>query len=651
MIVNLENINKFYNGNHILKNVNLTIENNDRIGLIGINGCGKSTLLRILTGKELPDKMNVDNTRISVTNGATIGFLEQNSGLDKNNTIIEEMKTAFEELLGISEKMRRLEKEMSMETSHDTEHYHDISTEYSRLTAFFEANEGYLIDVKIKTVLNGMGFDQSRYDRIINTLSGGEKTRLALSKLLLQNPGLLILDEPTNHLDFKTIMWLEDYLQSYKGALLIVSHDRYFLDKLATSIAEIEQGKLTRYKGNYSAFVKNKEMAVVRQQKEYEMQQIQIAKLQEYVDKNMARASTAKSAKSRLNTLEKIELVDKPLSAPKEAHLKFEYDIVPPKDVLTVENLELVVGKGDSMKRLAENISFEVKRGEKVALVGSNGAGKSSLLKVIQKIIPYSKGYIEWTKNIKISYFEQENAQLNLNNTVIEEIHSRFKHMTEQEIRSVLGLVRLTGENVFKKVGIINGGERAKLCFAIIMLERSNVLIFDEPTNHLDLATKEVLERALSEFDGTLIFVSHDRYLLNKISSRIIEISPDKIESFECGFESYMETKKARDFEIQQQEDLQKQEQQKALAAEKNVKTYRNKEQRSADAQRKKRIKELEVDIDNLQTQISAIEEDMTKPEIFSDYQLMNEKCMAVAELKSVMADETDEWLMLCEEE
>ena len=651
MIVNLENINKFYNGNHVLKDINLTIENNDRIGLIGINGCGKSTLLRILTGKELPDNINPNHAVISVTNDVSMGFLEQNSGLDKSNTIIEEMKTSFEKLLEASATMHELEEQMALQVSHDTEEYHNISSEYSRLSAYFEANEGYLIDVKIKTVLNGMGFDQARYDSIISTLSGGEKTRLALSKLLLQNPGLLILDEPTNHLDFKTIMWLEDYLQSYKGALLIVSHDRYFLDKLATSITEIEQGRLVRYKGNYSAFVKIKEMAVVRQQKEYDMQQSQIAKLQEYVDKNIVRASTSKSAKSRLNTLEKLELVEKPLTAAKEAKLNFEYDVIPPKDVLSVKNIDLIVGKGESKKLLCDSISFEIKRSEKVALVGANGAGKSSLLKSILNKIPHSKGTIEWTKNIKISYFEQENAQLNPNNTVIEELHGRFRSMTEKEVRTALGSVRLTGENVFKKVGVISGGERAKLCFAIIMLERSNVLILDEPTNHLDLSTKEVLEQALSEFDGTLIFVSHDRYLLNRIATRIIEITKDGIESFDCGFAEYMEQNKVRELEIQQREDIQKQEIQKAQVAEKNVKIYRSKEQRSLDVQRKQRIKELELSIDNLQAQIFSLEEEMTKEEVFSDYQLMNEKCMAVSELKNKMSDEADEWLMLCEDE
>ena len=376
MIVSIENISKYYNGNLVLDNVSLTVENNDRIGIIGRNGCGKSTLLRILTGLELPDRES-ETGSVSVSGGASIGFLQQNSGLDNGNTIIEEMKSVFSKLLDAQKKMS--------ETSDES-----ITAEYTKLTSWFEANDGYLIDVKIKTVLNGMGFPQETYDKVISTLSGGEKTRLALSKLLLENPNLLILDEPTNHLDFATVMWLEDYLRSYKGALLIVSHDRYFLDRLCTSIAEIEFGKLTRYKGNYSAFVKLKEAAVIRQQKEYDMQQAEIRKLQDYVDRNLVRATTSSSAKSKRNALERMELIEKPREDTKKIKLDFEYDIVPPLDVLNVSNVDLTVENGE--KTLCENVSFTVRRGERVAFVGTNGAGKSTLLKVIQNKLPHRKG-------------------------------------------------------------------------------------------------------------------------------------------------------------------------------------------------------------------------------------------------------------------
>ena len=641
MIADLKKINKYYNGNHILKDVDFTVEDNDRIGLIGKNGCGKSTLLRILTGIEVPDKNPTDDGAVSITKSASIGFLQQNSGLDKTNTIILEMKSAFARLYSVYDEMKTLEQAMAAEISHESEEFNDISSEYARLSAYFEANEGYLIDVKIKTVLNGMGFAPERYDTVISALSGGEKTRLAIAKLLLENPNLLILDEPTNHLDFRTVQWLEDYLKDYKGALLIVSHDRYFLDRLVTSVAEIESGRLIRYKGNYTAFVKQKEMAVTRQLKEYELQQEKIAHMQEYVDKNLVRASTSKSAKSRIKALEHMELIEKPVLSEKEASMKFEYEIIPPKDVLTVEGVELAVGA--ERKVLCENVSFEIKRGEKTAIVGPNGIGKSTLLKVIQNKLPHLRGRIDWTKNIKISYFEQENAQLNLNNTVVEEIHGRYRFITEQEVRSILGRVRLTGENVFKKVSVISGGERAKLCFAIMMLERGNVLILDEPTNHLDLSSKEVLEKALDEYDGTVIFVSHDRYLLNRISTNIIEITENGTETFNCGFQEYMDIKKERELH-----ESQKIQENKQKSLEKTAKTYRNKEQRSIDAQRKKRIKELEESIHQAEIEAAQLQEEMTLPEIYGDYQVMNEKCKEAENLKSFISDLTDEWMILC---
>ncbi len=636
MIVSIENISKYYNGNLVLDNVSLTVENNDRIGIIGRNGCGKSTLLRILTGLELPDRES-ETGSVSVSGGASIGFLQQNSGLDNGNTIIEEMKSVFSKLLDAQKKMSELEKKMS-ETNDES-----ITAEYTKLTSWFEANDGYLIDVKIKTVLNGMGFPQETYDKVISTLSGGEKTRLALSKLLLENPNLLILDEPTNHLDFATVMWLEDYLRSYKGALLIVSHDRYFLDRLCTSIAEIEFGKLTRYKGNYSAFVKLKEAAVIRQQKEYDMQQAEIRKLQDYVDRNLVRATTSSSAKSKRNALERMELIEKPREDTKKIKLDFEYDIVPPLDVLNVSNVDLTVGNGE--KTLCENVSFTVRRGERVAFVGTNGAGKSTLLKVIQNKLPHRKGFIEWAKNTKISYFDQENAQLDMNTTVIDELHKRHRSMTEQEVRSALGRVRLTGENVFKKVGVISGGERAKLCFAIMIEERGNILILDEPTNHLDLVSKEELEDALSNFDQTILFVSHDRYLLNKLATRIIEIKDNSIEDFNCGFEEYLDIVRER----QASEERSRESEKQKKAQEKAQKVYRTKEQRSADAAKKLKIKETEQLIIDAEDEISRLEAEIADPEVAKDYVLLDEKCKALENKKEELSELELLWLELNE--
>lgn len=652
MVISLENISKFYNGNQILKNISLTIEDSDRIGLIGINGCGKSTLLKIITGREEPETQPEPNIpHIALTKGTTIGFLEQNSGLDRSSTIIEEMRSVFSDLLETAERLRELEALMAEPNAHsDEKRFAEISAEYDRKTAYFEANDGYLINVNITKVLNGMGFPAEMYDRVISTLSGGEKTRLALAKLLLENPKLLILDEPTNHLDFGTIMWLEDYLQDYKGALLIVSHDRYFLDKLTTSICEIERGILKRYKGNYSTFAVQKQADVTRQLKEYEAQQEEIAKLQDFVDKNLVRASTSNMAKSRIKKLEAMEIIEKPVLYEKSAKIKFEYDIMPPIDLLTVKNIDISVGSGTDRKTLADSVSFEVKRGEKLGIIGSNGIGKSTLLKIIQRKLPCSHGIIEWTKNVKISYFDQENAQLDMNKTVMDEVHSRYRTMSDREIRSLLGCVRLVGENVFKRVGVISGGERAKLCFAIMMLERGNVLILDEPTNHLDIDTKEVLEQALCEFDGTIIFVSHDRYLLNKLATRIIEITGNSIESYNGGFDDYIAVKREKEAAEQQLIDREKQEKAKQAAEEKNVKAYRSKEQRAADAKKRARVKELENEIARLEGEMSVIQQELAAPDVCADYQLMQEKCGALEDMKRLCSEYEEEWLALSEE-
>lgn len=652
MVISLENISKFYNGNQILKNISLTIEDSDRIGLIGINGCGKSTLLKIITGREDPETQPEPNIpHIALTKGTTVGFLEQNSGLDRSSTIIEEMRSVFSDLLETAERLRDLETLMAEPDAHnDEKRFAEISAEYDRKTAYFESNDGYLINVNITKVLNGMGFPAEMYDRVISTLSGGEKTRLALAKLLLENPKLLILDEPTNHLDFGTIMWLEDYLQDYKGALLIVSHDRYFLDKLTTSTCEIERGVLKRYKGNYSTFAVQKQADVARQLKEYEAQQEEIAKLQDFVDRNLVRASTSNMAKSRIKKLEAMEIIEKPVLYEKSAKIKFEYDIVPPIDLLTVKNIDISVGSGADRKTLADSVSFEVKRGEKLGIIGSNGIGKSTLLKIIQRKLPCSHGIIEWTKNVKISYFDQENAQLDMNKTVMDEVHSRYRTMSDREIRSLLGCVRLVGENVFKQVGVISGGERAKLCFAIMMLERGNVLILDEPTNHLDIDTKEVLEQALCEFDGTIIFVSHDRYLLNKLATRIIEITENSIESYSGGFDDYIAVKREREAAEQLLLDREKQEKAKQAAEEKNVKAYRSKEQRAADAKKRNRVKELENEIARLEDEMSVIQQELADPEVCADYQLMQEKCGSLEDMKRLCSEYEEEWLALSEE-
>ena len=626
MLASLTNINKFYNGNQVLKNVSLTIDESDKIGLVGNNGCGKSTLLKILTGSVDPDRFTEKDGIVSFAAKTTVGYLEQMGGLDSESTVIAEMRSVFEPIHKAIERLREIELEIEMGDD-------SAADEYQRLTSWVEASDGYNTDVKIRTVLNGMGFSGDELERIVSGFSGGEKTRLCIAKLLLEEPNLLILDEPTNHLDFKTIMWLEDYLRSYRGAVLIVSHDRYFLDRLCSSICEIERGVLTRYKGNYSAFVRQREENNARREKEYEQQQKQIAQLEDYVAKNLVRASTTKMAQSRRKQLEKMERIERPAHEAKSAKIRFTYAVEPPIDVLKVKGVDISVGEGHARKTLVDEVSFDVRRGEKIGIIGDNGIGKSTLLRIIQEKLPH-KGIVRWNSNVKISYFEQESTNLNRELTVMEELHSRYPSLSELEVRSLLAQVRLVGENVFKETGVISGGERAKLCFAIMMQEHGNVLILDEPTNHLDLSTKEAIEEALEEYTGTIIFVSHDRYLLSKIADRLIELTDGGYRCHNFGFEKYLDVLREEQSEQKRAADEEKRQRAAEAAKEKSEKNYRSKQQRSADAARKNEMRRLEKEIDELQAKIDALTEEIGREEVYSDYELMNAKCAEIDELK-----------------
>ncbi|MBQ9898070.1 MAG: ABC-F family ATP-binding cassette domain-containing protein [Ruminococcus sp.] len=639
MLASLTNINKFYNGTQVLDSVSLTIDESDRIGLVGNNGCGKSTLLKILTGSVEPDRFTERDGIISLAAKTTIGYLEQMGGLDSESTVIDEMRSVFAPMTRAIERLREIELEIELGDS-----FH--ADEYQQLSSWLEANDGYNTDVKIRMVLRGMGFTDEELKRTVSGFSGGEKTRLCISKLLLEEPNLLILDEPTNHLDFKTIMWLEDYLRTYKGAVLIVSHDRFFLDRLCTSICEIERGTLTRYRGNYTAFVRQREENDARRRKEYDMQQKQIAKLEDYVAKNLVRASTTKMAQSKRKQLEKMERIEKPTHDTKFAKISFTYAVEPPLDVLKVKDIDISVGEGSSRKTLVENVSFDVRRGEKIGIIGDNGIGKSTLLRIIQEKLPH-KGTVRWNSNIKISYFEQESANLNRELTVMEELHSRCPSMSELEVRSLLAQVRLVGENVFKETGVISGGERAKLCFAIMMQEHGNVLILDEPTNHLDLSSKEAIEEALSEYTGTVIFVSHDRYLLSRIADRLIELTDGGCRLHDYGFNKYLDVLRDEQAEEKRAADAEKFAKAAEAAKDKAAKSYRSKQQRSADAARKNEMRRLENEIDEMQKQIDALTEEISREEVYSDYELMSAKCAEIDSLKQRIDDDFEKLIEL----
>ena len=638
MLLSCTGIHKFYQDNHVLRSVSLTVENQDRIGLVGDNGCGKSTLLRILTEQELPDAYEHDEPAIARATNLRIGYLAQNAGLDGSKTVLEEMNDAFSHLREAQTEMQALEAKMeSGLTDEETD-------EYARLSAYFEINDGYTTDVRIRTVLYGMGFGEETLSRTVSGFSGGEKTRLALCKLLLEAPDLLILDEPTNHLDFQTVGWLEDYLRSWRGALLIVSHDRFFLDRLCTSICELERGELTRYKGNYTAFTKLRAESRERQQKEYEAQQREIAKLEDYVARNKVRASTAKSAKSREKQLEKMERIERPYAAAKTARLSFTYSVTPPIDLLEVKNIDLTVGKGTQQKTLMDGISFTVRRGDKIGIIGENGAGKSTLLKVLRNILPH-KGLVRWAAGTRLGCFEQESESLNPYATVFDELHDRYPVLSDFEVRSLLGQVRLTGENVFKETGVISGGERAKLCFAILMMEHGNVLLLDEPTNHLDLATKEILEQALSDFDGTILFVSHDRYLLERIADQLFVLENGALTPFKGKFSAYQE--QIRRKTEQEQAAAAEEKQRKAADAQKTA--YRSKEQRAQEAKRRAEQKRMEQEMDSLQREQDSLQASLQDGKVAGDYEKMTAVCNRLEEIRQKQ-DELLEALILLEE-
>lgn len=638
MVLTIKDVSKSFGERLILEQVGLTVEQRDRIGLIGANGTGKSTLLNLIVGELSPDSGD-----IFIEKGIRIGYLRQNTGLDRDGSIYGEMLRVFEPLKQMEEQLRQLERQIALCQPEDAE-YARLTEEYGRLSTEFETREGYQIDVKIKTVLTGMGFSDKAYSTRISTLSGGEKTRLALARLLLEEPELLILDEPTNHLDFTTLLWLEDYLSEYRGALLVVSHDRYFLDKMVSKIWEVSRCRVDAYPGNYTKFKQLKAERIARQKKEYEQQQNKIASMMEYVEKNIVRASTSNRAKSRLHQLEHLERVEAPLEYEKTPHFSFTFDRASGRDVLFAENVVLRVGREE--KVLCGPVSLEVKRGEKIALIGRNGIGKSTMLKTLLGLNPESSGDIFWGKGVTTSFYEQENQNLNFDNTVLEELWSRFPNLPEFKVRSILGQMLITGENVYKPVSVISGGERARLSFAVMVTEHSNTLLFDEPTNHLDLASKEALEKALREFEGTLIFVSHDRYLLNTVPTRIVEMTENGIESYDGGFDAYLEQSRLRTAQSEPQPARSEPGETKPGAQA----YHRSRQQRAQQAKRRARIAELERWMEEREAEATGLEQEIADPALAADYEALAEKCARLEEAKREADAYMEEWLALQED-
>lgn len=592
MLISVDNVTFDYGGNLIFKDVSFSINEGDRIALIGANGEGKTTLIKVILSQLEPS-----DGEVFKKSGIKIGYLEQNGGFESGNTVYGEMKLVFREEFSAVEKLNSLSKELS-EADYQSKEYEILSAKLESLNKYISANDCFNAEVKIKTVLNGLGF-ADMYERVIDGLSGGEKTRLKLAKLLLEQPELLILDEPTNHLDIASLFWLEEYLQTFKGAIFVVSHDRYFLDRIVSSVVELENKSVLLFKGNYSKYKVLKCAYVERRQKEYEAQVEEIKKLQDYVARNIVRATTAKSAQSRVNRLEKMEVLEKPYLPPKPPVFGFEYDEKPYENVLEIKNFNLERGG----KRLISNGNLSLKRGKKLALTGANGTGKSSLLKEIVS----GNSEISLGRFVKIAYYDQEFATLGGENTVLEEVWGRRTGLTQTEVRAALARSGLFAEDIDKKVKMLSGGEKAKLALCVLELERGNLLILDEPTNHLDLPAREALETALINFDGTLIFVSHDRYFISAVATAVAEISNCSINYFDGGYKEYTEF-----INNNKDEPVKK-------SSEKD-KGYRSKKERAEAENRKAEIKRIEEEISKAEEEEALINKQLQDPVILADY-------------------------------
>ncbi|EAG7041350.1 ABC-F family ATP-binding cassette domain-containing protein, partial [Listeria monocytogenes] len=534
ILLQVQQISKFFGAEVILDNIKLEVKTGDRIALVGRNGAGKSTLLKIIAGK-----MSYDGGTISKPKSVEIGYLAQNTGLESSKTIWDEMLSVFDSLRRMEADLRKMELRLGEpELYNDPEKYQALMTDYDTLQHTFKESGGYTYEAEIRSVLNGLRFYPEDYEVEIASLSGGQKTRLALAKLLLAKQDILVLDEPTNHLDIETLAWLETYLQNYHGSLLIVSHDRYFLDKVVNQVYEISRTKIDHYKGNYSSFVNQKQAKLEQMWKEFDKQQKQIAKLEDFVARNIVRASTTKRAQSRRKQLEKMDVLGRPQGDEKAAHFGFQFEKQTGKDVLMVDQLSIGYAKD---KRIASNLTFEMKRQDSLALVGPNGIGKSTLLKTLIRDIPALSGEFHFGAGVKIGYYDQEQAKLTSNKTVLMELWDDYPELNEVNVRTTLGNFLFSDDDVLKNVQSLSGGEKARLALAKLTLLEANVLILDEPTNHLDIESKEVLEAALIDFEGTILFVSHDRYFINRIASKIVELAPEKATVFLGDYDYYQE--------------------------------------------------------------------------------------------------------------
>lgn len=631
ILLQINKLEKSFDGDVIFSDVDFEVKTGERIAIVGRNGAGKTTLMKIIAGVESYDSGNMSKGK-----QVSMGYLTQQMTLDSNDTVMNEMKKPFEQVILIEEKMKSLTDWLSKHADdYDSDTYQEKLSQYESLSNQYESMDGYQYESKIKTVLTGLNFIESDFDRQIQSFSGGQKTRLSMAQMLLSEPDLLLLDEPTNHLDMDTTEWLENYLTHFKGAIVIISHDRYFLDKIVNQVYDVALGSVKKYVGNYSKFLKERDAHYEKVMAEYERQQSEIKKLETFVEKNITRASTSGMAKSRRKVLERMERIDKPRLDAKSAQINFEINRATGEDVLKINNLE--IGYSES---ITSPINLEVKRHDRIAIIGPNGIGKSTLIKTIAQKLPALAGDVLFGSNIQIGYYDQKQAEFKSNMTILDYVWNQYSHMLEKDIRTILGRFLFTQDEVKKVINDLSGGEKARLQLALLMLEKNNVLILDEPTNHLDIDSKEMLEQALQNYEGTLLFVSHDRYFINELANKVFHITYEGNELFQGDYQYYLE-------KLEQREAINSYEQNDntPTQATKDDDFYTNQKQYKKEKRKLERqLEEIENNISTYEEQITNYEHQLTLPEIFNDIEKSNEINNLRIETERLLEENMEKW-------
>ncbi len=645
ILMQLSHVTKSFDGEEIFEDVNFEIKTGERIGIVGRNGAGKSTLMKIIAGVE-----NYDSGHISKIKGLKLGYLTQQMTLNTQNTVFEEMAKPFAHVQSISERMKVETDWLAAHADmYESVEYKTHIDQYEKLSNEFEQLEGYQYESKIKTVLNGLDFSEADYHRPINDFSGGQKTRLSLAQMLLSEPDLLLLDEPTNHLDMATTEWLEDYLKYFKGAIVIISHDRFFLDKIVTQIYDVSLGEVKHYVGNYAKFIELRDQYYQKRLAEYERQQNEIKRLETFVEKNITRASTSGMAKSRRKALEKMERLEKPMLDARSANIQFDFDRNTGNDVMHIQDLTI-----GYVSPITQPIQFEINKGDHIGIIGPNGIGKSTLIKTLAKRLPPLSGQVIDGANLKIGYYDQKQAEFRSNKTILNFVWDQYRQMPEKDVRAVLGRFLFTQDDVLKVIDDLSGGEKARLQLALLMLERNNVLILDEPTNHLDIDSKEMLEQALKHFQGTLIFVSHDRYFINQLANRIFDLNEKGGTLYLGDYQYYLE-------KLEQQQALaayDNQQNQATLEVDSSTQPTTYQDQKTLRREKRKIERQIESDesqISELEDKIAAIDLQMTDEAVINDFEktqsLAEERQKIEQALEQVMTNWEELQLLLTEYE